>query len=81
MNTNTNDPYNEFNDVVPVTVRNAALLLREAHKELEHARGVKSQYADLIKRAGEVVTTAEAKVRKAEYRLNISALQPNGGEE
>lgn len=77
---NKEDPYGEFGDVVPVTVRNAALLLREASKELEHAQGVKEQYTDLIKRAGLAVTAAEERVRKAEYRLKISAMQPNGGE-
>ena len=81
MNTNIDDPYGEFSDVVPVTVRNAALLLREANKELEHAKGVKAQYNDMIKRAGEKVTAVELKVRQAEYRLRISAMQPNGGEE
>lgn len=70
-----------FADVVPVTVRNAGLLLREAHNKVLHAKGVLAQYQDLVVRAEGVLEAASQEMKKAEHRLKISALQPNGGEE
>lgn len=65
----------DFEDIKPVTVRNAALLLREAANAV----------ADTEQALG-AANTAQLTAEKAhehavkEYRLKVSAMQPNGGE-
>lgn len=76
-----NDPMDEFPDVTPVTVRNAALLLREACKGEASAVEKLNELNAALKEAKGLVENAMYLRKAAEHRLKISALQPNGGEQ
>lgn len=75
------DPYNEMADVVPVTVRNAALLLRVATEARDKAVDVAIDAKKAYDAAAAARDAAKREVERAEYRLKLSAMQPNGGEE
>lgn len=75
------DPYGEFADVVPVTIRNAGLLLREATKQVVAAKLAHKNAVDAMQETNRALNAAIELERKAEHRLKVSALQPNGGEE
>lgn len=81
MNLQRNDPMDEFPDVTPVTVRNAALLLREACKgeavAVEKLNALTAAHKEAIGLAENAVYLR----KEAEHRLKISAMQPNGGEQ
>lgn len=75
------DPYGEFSDIEPVTITTAGLLLREAHAALDAANTafIKADAARAV--ANNERTAAQEELHRAEHRLKISALQPNGSEE
>lgn len=75
-----NDSYGEMADVVPVTIRNAGLLLREAKKKAEAAEEEYKAARQKMDAASSVWREAINEYARAEHRLKISAMQPNGGE-
>lgn len=74
------DPFGEFADVQPITIRNAGLVLREATKRLEAARLTHKSASEAVQETNRAYGEAIEAHRKAEHLLMISALQPNGGE-
>lgn len=74
------DPFGEFADVRPITIRNAGLVLREATKRLEAARLTHKSASEAVQETNRAYGEAIEAHRKAEHLLMISALQPNGGE-
>lgn len=77
---NLEDPRGEFTDVPAITIRNAGLLLRQADIELKQLTAKMEAAEQELERLSGLVTEARTNRRRAEYRLKISALQPNGGE-
>lgn len=75
------DPYGEMADVVPVTIRNAGLLLRQATTALDAAILADKHARQAVTETKRALDLAKDTHARAEHRLRISALQPNGGEE
>lgn len=71
----------ELKDVVPISVRNAALSLREAVKDMEAAERRQNEAAIALHKAEALYEQSRRLHRRAIHRLKISAMQPNGGEE
>lgn len=80
MSLQRNDPMDEFKDVTPVTVRNAALLVRQAALVEASAVLALEDLKDQVKAAQGVAEDAHYLRKAALHRLSISAMQPNGGE-
>lgn len=76
----TSDLFGEFADVQPITIRNAGLLLRESAKRMEAARLAHKSASEAVQETNRAYGEAIETHRKAEHRLKISAMQPNGGE-
>lgn len=70
----------KFADLQPISVRNAALLLREAAKEKDAAIDHAIAAGEVLQAAEERRDKANEAYTRAEYLLKLSALQPNGGE-
>lgn len=77
---NREDPYGEFNHITPVTVRNAALLLRAATKEQVRLADELVAARMTLSRVEKDKQAADQVHKEAMHRLHISALQENGGE-
>lgn len=71
--TSKGDPFGEFADVQPITIRNAGLVLREVIKRLDAAKLAHKSTA-------EALSEAHQEYHEAVHLLMVSALQPNGGE-
>lgn len=80
MSLQRNDPMDEFKDVTPVTVRNAALLVRQAALVEASAVLALEDLKGQVKAAQGVAEDAHYLHKAALHRLSISAMQPNGGE-
>ena len=80
MSLRENDPMEEFPHVVPVTVRNAALLLRQAVQEETLHKSEVDMLESQLKIARGKYREAEYLRKAADHRLRLSAMQPNGGE-
>jgi len=76
----TTAPHHTLDDVQPITIRNAGLVLREASKRLKAAELVKFNADAAAEEADRALREAQAAVKQAKHLLEVSALQPNGGE-
>lgn len=74
------DPYGEMADVMPVTIRNAGLLLREAQKSVDATELAYKNARQVLNEVSKARDLAKNDLIRAEHRLKISAMQPNGGE-
>jgi hypothetical protein len=76
---NTKDPYNEFADVLPLTVADAAQGLRNAVDAQALAQGQLVHAKQALALATSRRDTAKHAVERAEHCLKISALAHTGG--
>ena len=81
MSLQRQDPMDEFPNITPIAVSNAAFLVREAALAEAAAVLTLEDLRDQVKLAQGVAEDAHYLRKAALHRLKISAMQPNGGEE
>jgi len=81
VNADELDAYHGFPGLRPITIRNAGLLLRQATAALEAANLADKHARQAVTETKRALDLAKDAHARAEHRLRISALQPNGGEE